>query len=199
MTRRFNPYQTLRTEPNLREEFHRTMEGFFPEISKRQKFVLRKMRSNSSGSLIKCACVDPLTREPDKDKFCPYCFGEGYLWDESIHDGYYKILGSSSGISSGEILVSPGNVSLLRVSFYFEYDFPLNRFPGSCSLPHEEHPDKIVEPMTDLEGKLVEPFKRQRIYRIGHAIDFRSDSGKLEYWRLDCYEEQVKFLNGPRG
>lgn len=174
------------------------MDGTFPEISKRQRVVLRKMRS-SSGSLISCECVDQLTGEPDKDTFCPICFGEGYLWDESLHDAYLKILGSNIGQATGETLISPGHMNISRVAFYFRYNFPLNVFPASCSLPHDEFPDKIVEIMTDADGDPVEPYQRQRIYRIGSAIDFRSDSGKLEYYRLDCFEEQVKFLNGPQG
>ena len=45
-------------------------------------------------------------------------------------------------------------------------------------------------------GALVVPYKRKHLYRIGTPIDYRSDNGKLEYWKLDCFEEDRKFLNG---
>jgi len=199
MARRFNPYGTLRTEPDMREEFFNTMDGAFPEIAKKQNLVLRKMRSDNSGSLIKCSCVDILTGEPDKDTWCFSCAGEGYLWDESVHDGYHVVLGSNIGQASREVLISPGNTNVAQVSFYFRYNFPLNVFPAACSVPHHQFPDKIVEVALDADGSISEPYQRLKIYSIGNAIDFRSDIGKLEYYRLDCYEEKVKFLNGPRG
>ena len=59
--------------------------------------------------------------------------------------------------------------------------------------------DKVVELWTDTEGDVIRPYRRESLYRIGTPIDFRSDDGKLEYWKLDCYNEQRKFLNGPEG
>jgi hypothetical protein len=177
----------------MREEMKNTIQGFYPEIAKKQQFALRKMRTDSSGALIKCACVDVLTGEPDKDEFCPVCFGELYVWDEELVDGYRRVIRSSVGLSTKESLIGPGLTNLAFVSFFFEYTLPLNIFPKDIS------PDKIVELMTDTAGKPKRPFQRKTIYRIGTAIDFRADNGKLEYWKLDCYEEQVKFLNGPGG
>lgn len=193
MARPFDPYAKLRTEPDMRQEFFNTMDGKFPEIEKKQKIVHRKMRTDSSGALIKCSCVDILTKEPDKDVFCPICLGEGYLWDESILDGYKVVIRSSVGLSSKENLHGPGLSNLAYVSFYFRYNMPLTLFPNKVT------PDKIVELVVDVDGNPVRPYKRETIYRIGTAIDFRADGGKLEYWKLDCYEEQTKFLNGPQG
>ena len=192
MARQFDPYGGLRTEPDMRQEFYNTMDGRFPEIAKKQQYVHRKMRVQD-GQLIDCPCVDPTTREPDKDKYCPICLGEGKLWEESLLNGYKVVLGSSVGGAGKENLISSGNTNLDLVSFYFRYNLPLTLFPK------RESPDKIVELVTDTEGDPVRPYQRETIYRIGTAIDFRADNGKLEYWRLDCYEEQVKFLNGPKG
>ena len=192
MTRPFDPYQTLGTEPNMRTEFFNTIDGVYPEVSKKQQFVFRKMRTDDDG-LIACSCVDVLTHEPDKDTFCPICFGESYLWDESIIDGYKVILGSSTGQAGKERLISPGNVNLVLVSFYLRYNLSINLFPKRTS------PDKMVELVMDVDGSITRPYQRERVYRIGTAIDFRADGGKLEYYKLDCYEEQVKFLNGTEG
>ena len=194
MTRAYNPYEGLsRTEPNMRQELTNTFTGKFPEIAKQQTHVLRKMRTDTNGELIFCDCVDILTGEPDKDVFCPVCFGEKYIWDELLVQGYKQIIRSSVGLATKETLIGPGLTNLAYVSFFFEYDLSLNLFPKRTS------PDKIVEITTDSDGKPVRPFQRDTIYRIGTAIDFRADNGKLEYWKVDCYEEQVKFLNGPQG
>ena len=168
------------------------MNGVFPEIAKKQRFVFRKMRLED-GNLVRCPCVDPLTEEPDKDTFCPVCLGEAYLWDESSVDGYKVVIRHPVGLSSKETLIQPGNVNLAYVSFYFQYNLSINLFPKQVS------PDKVVELVTNTNGTPTRPYQRERIYRIGTAIDFRSDDGRVEYWKLDCYEEQVKFLNGPEG
>jgi len=194
MARPFNPYgAALRTEPDMREEMTNTLQGVYPEIAKKQTLVLRKMRTDDAGKLVECSCVDVLTGEPDKDTFCPVCFGERYVWDEILVDGYKQVIRSSVGLSTKESLIPPGLTNITFVSFFFEHDLPLNVFPKQVS------PDKMVELMTDQAGKPIRPYERQTIYRIGTAIDFRADNGKLEYWKLDCYEEQVKFLNGPTG
>lgn len=224
MTRPFNPYEVhLRTEPDMRQEMINTLQGNYPEIAKKQTHVLRKMRTGTlevwpeddsvgdgwvehvaagthyrwkvgiGNDLLPCPCVDALTHEPDKDTFCPVCFGEGFVWDEFLVEGYKVVIRSSVGLSSKETLIAPGLTNLSYASFYFDYELPLNLFPKRTS------PDKIVEITTDETGKPVRPYQRDTIYRIGTAIDFRSDSGKLEYWKVDCYEEQVKFLNGSQG
>jgi len=151
------------------------------------------MRTDSSGNLIPCSCVDAVTKEPDKDTFCPICFGEGYLWDEELVDTYKQVLQGAVSQSGKEQVIAPGLTNLGYVAFFFEYDLDLTEFPKN------KFPDKIVELIVDASGNPARPYKRATIYRIGTAIDFRSDNGKLEYWKLNCYEEQVKFLNGPRG
>lgn len=193
MARPFNPYKDLQTEPDLRSEFFNTMDGRFPEIAKGQQLVFRKMRVDNSGNLIQCECVDVLTKEADKDTFCSICFGEGYIWDEVLVDGYKQVIRSSVGLSTKENLHGPGLTNLSYVSFYFKYNLPINVFPKKVS------PDKVVEMITDVDGNPVRPYTRKAIYRIGTAIAFRSDNAKVEYYKLDCYEEQIKFLNGPQG
>lgn len=194
MARPFNPYKTtLRTEPDMRQEMINTLQGSYPEIAKKQVHVLRKMRTGTDGKLINCSCVDVLTKEPDKDHFCPICFGEGYIWSEILVEGYKVIIGSSAGLATKENLIGPGLTDLACVTFYFDWKLPLTLFPKRKS------PDKIVEIMTGKDGQPIRPYQRDTIYRIGTAIDFRAEHGKLNYYRVDCYEEQVKFLNGPLG
>src|SRR5690606_24079460 len=110
----------------------------FPEVAKAQTLVLRKMRTDDNGQLEQCACVDLVTKEPDKDTFCPFCFGEGYYFDELLVEGYKMIIRSSVGLASKEEQLSPGLMNIPYITFWFKYNLPLNIFGDSS-------PDKIVE------------------------------------------------------
>ena len=183
-------YPVSRTEPDMRKELIATFQGVYPETPKAQPVIFRKMRTNANGQFMLCDCVDILTKEPDKDHFCPICYGEGYLWDEKLYDAYKVVLSSSVGLAQREDLIRAGNTNIPIVSFYFEYDLAPNIIKDVAY-------DKVIELVLDASGNIARPYMRRRVYRINTAIDFRSDHAKLEYWKLDCHGEQVKFLNGP--
>lgn len=217
MSKRF--YQS-KTEPDMRTEFNATMDGEFPEIPKGQQILFRKMKRVSTdpiitdpkdplydednvrrfhskgqipdyfvpgeGYLLLCPCIDKLTGESDLDNFCPVCHGERYIWEEYFIEGYKMIVAGNSTGAVKETQIKPGLTNIPLVVFYTKSSVPLTRA------------DKIVEVWVDEEGQPKRPYRRKSIYRIGTIIDFRSDAGKLEYWKLDCYEEQRKFLNGPK-
>lgn len=182
MARRFNPYPTGRTEPNMRQEMINTLQGSYPEISKKQIAVYRKMRTPLVDNI--CPCVSNLTQEADKDNFCPICFGEGYKWDETFIDVYKIIKSSDIGNALIDKLETPGLIAPTVVVFYTEYEHQFIK------------QDSIVELVLDAEGIPVKPYARKVLYRVGLAIDFRSDDGKLEYWKLACTADNRKFLNG---
>jgi hypothetical protein len=209
-----------RTEPNMRQEFHNMMDGLFPEVSKAQTFILRKMKRvatdpiitdttnpNYDSELVRqfhsrgqitdyfvpgqgylqfCACLDKTTGEADLDHWCPICQGESFIWEESFIDGYKIQLTSDVGKAVNNERMRPGHTNIQLVSFYVRHNIPITKA------------DKIVELWTDNEGKPMRPYRRESIFRIVTPIDYRSDNGKLEYWKLDCHEEQRKFLNGPK-
>jgi hypothetical protein len=208
------------TEPDMRQEFHNTMDGFNPEISKAQTVVLRKMKRsltdpiitdkndpNYDPELIKkfhargqitdyyvpgqgylqfCPCTNKLTGESDLDYWCPICQGDSFIWEESFIDAYKVQLTSDVGKAVNNERMKPGHINIQLVSFYVRHNVPITKA------------DKIVEVWTDIEGKPIRPYTRESIFRIVTPIDYRSDNGKLEYWKLDCHEEQRKFLNGPK-
>lgn len=202
-----------RTEPDMRGEFNATMDGIFPEIAKAQTQILRKMQRAPTdaaedpkiakllrgrrqirdyyvpeqGYLVPCGCIDEVTKEADRDHFCPVCQGEGWLWDEIFIESYKRVLRSDVGLSTKEDVIEPGLTNIPLVIFYTRSSVPITKA------------DKVVELWTDNEGQPIRPYRREAIYRIGTPIDFRSDNGRLEYWKLDCYNEQRKFLNGPEG
>lgn len=178
---RTRPYQNTYTEPDMRQELINTLDGKFPEVSKRQIAVLRKMRRDINGNLTQCVCVDTLTHEPTKDHFCPYCHSMGYYWDEVFID-MYKV--ETNEGSFREKLPSPGLINIPGVIFYLK---------ASVDITKE---DRIVEITLGIDGQPTRPYKRKTLYRIGALVDLRSDIGKLEYWKVNCYQEQYKFLNG---
>ena len=212
MSKRF--YPTQRTEPDMRQEMINTLDGHRPEIAKKMTTVLRKMRRGTlvvvpedsdnpnqwksggkfyewtpgaGNDMLPCPCVDAVTKEPDKDHHCPICWGEGFLWDEVFFDTYKVIIKSEVGNALLEQLRGPGLITGPLVIFYTRYSEPITK------------QDKIVELVLDDEGIPVKPYFRKALHRIGNAIDLRGDHGRLEYWKLDCFEEYRKFLNGSGG
>lgn len=185
MAKNSDPYSnSRRTEPSMRDELNYTFDGKYPEIAKSHKAVLRRMRRTSSNELIPCECVDTYTKEPDVDKFCPFCWGEGNKWDEVWIDIYKIIIRSDVGLAGKEDLIAPGLMNIPLVIFYVR---------SSVVITEQ---DKLVEVILNSEGGIESPVKRRYLYRIGTAVDYRSDNGRLEYWKLDCYAEKRKFLNG---
>jgi hypothetical protein len=204
----------------MRKEMEHTLDGAFPEIAKGQITVLRKMKRQSTdpiiidptdpnynvdlikrfhareqisdffvpgeGYLIPCKCVDATTGESDIDNFCPICLGEGYIWKEIFMTCYKKILGSDVGKSKKEKLLEPGLTNVPIVVFYTRSSVQVTRA------------DKIVEVWTDTEGELLKPYRRKALFRIGASVELRADNGRLEYRKIDCFEEKRKYLNGPR-
>jgi hypothetical protein len=176
---------TSGTEPDMREEFINTMDGSSPEIAKGQVGLLRKMRRTSDGSLIPCGCVHNITKEPDKDRFCPICFGEGYLWDEASIKFYRVYKESDAANVEKDQLRKPGLINQPFVVFYVRYDAEITK------------QDKIVEIELNDDGTASDPMRRKRLFRIGNLWDYRADNGKLEYFKVFTYHEDVKHLNAP--
>jgi hypothetical protein len=169
----------------MRDEMENMLDGIFPEIAKKQKALVRKFRRDSLNKRIACDCVDVVTHEPDKDTYCPFCQGEGYYWDESYIDVYKVLVTGMSEGSTNERMITPGLLNVPLMVFYIR---------SSVNLTKE---DKLVELVLDTDGQPVEPIKRQELFRIGALVDYRSDNGRLEYWKVACFAEQRKFLNGP--
>lgn len=187
MSNDFYSSLSRRSEVDMRQEMNNFLDGSYPEIAKKQKAVLRKMRRDSSGDLTECECVDDTTKEPDVDVFCPYCQNEGYYWDESFIDVYRIIVRSDVGNSTRENLIDPTLLNIAIVVFFMR------------STVDVTEADKIVELVLDTEGVPIKPYKRKAIYRINTTFPFRADKGRLEYWKVGTFEEKRKFLNGPQG
>jgi hypothetical protein len=172
-----------RTEPDMRLELNNMFDGVFPEVAKSQPTILRKMR-RTNGVLNKCTCITPNTQEPDRDNFCPFCHGEGSLWDEMWIDTYCVDTGSGASGALSDKMITPGIMNEPVVIFYLRSRVDITT------------DDRIVQVILDTEGLPVRPYRRKKLYRIGNLVDFRSDNGKLEYWKVETYSDRRKFLNG---
>lgn len=176
---------TYRSEVSLRDEMEHFLDGAFPEIAKKQKALIRKMRRDTDGDLVSCACVDDNTGEPDVDTFCPHCYGESYYWSEDWIDIYKVIIRSDVGNADRERLLPPTIQNIPVVLFFARYSEEITA------------DDRIVELKLNADGTLYRPYTRLAIYKIGTLFDMRSDNGRLEYWKIAAYKEERKFLNGP--
>lgn len=168
------------TEPSMRDELIDMMDGRYPEIPKAQPALLRHMRL-SDGVRIPCPCVSSFG-EQDKDRICPICLQEGFLWDETDVKIYRVLLGTKDGNALKSVLIAPGLINIPIVVFYIRYSELI-----------EQH-DKIVLTKLDEEGDAIIPITRKAIYRIETLWDYRSDNGRIEFWKAFGHLEQTKQL-----
>ena len=178
------PAKKSKSEIDLRQELINTINGNYPEIAKGRDGLLRTMQRDKLGKLVKCVCVDRVTNEPDKDAFCGICYGEGFLWTETALR-FYKVILSDQKDFIEEEFRTPGTDKLPLVAFYLPYDTEITVA------------DKIIELKLDIEGAVVLPARRSAVYRMNSLVDFRSDYGRLEYWKAKAVKEDVKYLNHP--
>lgn len=161
-----DPYRTSsgHIELDLRQELNQLLYGSSGEVAKGKKGLLRKMRTDSSGNLIRCPCRNPITDEPDRDYFCRTCWGHGSLWDE-YEIVYYKNDDSFKKVES-------------RVQEYESDMFFLEYFVDVSPS------DFIIELALDRNGVPVQPVQRSKVYDIISADTFRADYGRTEFWQI---------------
>ena len=169
------------TEIDLRQELINTLDGTYPEVSKKQTGLLRKMRLDSNGNLTKCPCVDSVSGEPDKDQWCSICHNEGNLWDET-QVTFYRVLENAAG---DDVMTAPGSINIKLITFYLRYSDTIT-----------DH-DKLVQLRLDNEGVVSIPLTRIAICRINRFWDYRADNGRIEFYKVYTNQENVKFLNPP--
>ena len=177
---RFPTHTSDASEIDLRAEMSDILYGTDGSVPKGQYFILRRMRTDSGGDLVPCECVDAVTREPDIDYPCPFCRGEGYLWDEEVVTGYKVNVSSISSSRAFDLVKETfGVLSLPAIVFYFDY------------LTEPSIRDKIITIELGLDGTPVEPPNRLVSYEINLLRDMRSDRGRVEYWACYCASEGI--------
>lgn len=168
------------SEIDLRQEFHDLLYGSATEIAKGRPAILRRMRRDESGNLVRCPCVDSKTNEPDQDTPCQYCWGEGYLWDEEWVIIYKQVVSSARAAPRLPQEYKPGVAWIPLEYIYMEYFVNPTRF------------DKYIEVALDEEGAPVVPYKREAKYNISLPQYLRADNGRIEYWRLAVNRDTLK-------
>jgi hypothetical protein len=158
--------------------------GSATEIPKARKAVLRRMRRNSDGSLIIAPSVDELTHEPDMDTYDPFSMGERYLWDEELIDvRKVTVRSTEAGLADRDQFLAPGILNTQTVLFFCEYHVEPTYY------------DRIVELALDRDGDLITPYRRRRIYRAQSVVDYRSDTGRIEFWGIFCSEKDAVLID----
>jgi len=174
------------TEPNMRSELSNMFDGVFPEVAKKRICLLRTVRLNSSNNPTKCECTDRVSGEPDRNIWCPFCFGLGYYTDESLVEVYASISATpDSGNTLLDKMYPPGILNIPTTIFYLEYQYSITTY------------DKILFIQLDKAGNVVYPVNRIEQYTIARAWEYRCDNGKSEYWKLFCHKDDMKYLNTP--
>jgi hypothetical protein len=166
-------YPHLHTEIDLRDELARTLDGDNWEIGKKQPLIYRRMRRDTADQILPCACLNRDTGEGSRDQFCPYCHGEGFLWDEEWIYGI-KIL-PRLGMRRRMDTVESAEVGMMFPQFTF------------LALPYDASPtlqDRIISPQTDTEGQPTNPIKIRNYYYVEKADCMLGEHGRIEYWRL---------------
>jgi hypothetical protein len=177
------PYGDIRKEISIREEFLRTMDGTIQEIAKKQTGLLRLIRRDANNVLVPCACHDALTHEGDKDHYCPYCLGEGHLWDETYVDFYRWDSSSDYQRALADTIVQPGVLNVPLRIFYLKYN---------KNLTVE---DRVIELALDNDGNVASPIRRRAIHSLSTVYDYRCDDGRIEYWKVIGFENKQLTLN----
>jgi hypothetical protein len=150
-------------ELDLREEFDSFLNGALDEIDKGQIGMLRKMRRDEDGIPVRCPCRDRQTDEPNRDSYCRFCLGMGFLWDET-KIVYYK---NEDSFKDG-----------IGFLFYFKYDKDITNI------------DYVVTLKRNKNGELSSPTERDVLFNINESKTYRSDNGRLEFWQVRALEER---------
>lgn len=166
-----------RKEIDLRERMDDILYATKGGIPHGHPVILRTMR-RSGGEKVECTCrTERIVIEPSYS--CPYCLGEGFLWDESWAIAYSMQSSSESGFVRKYQHVAPGDVRVDYTIFFLDYRQDI------------AYGDKIIEVLLDKEGQPVIPYIRSAIYRPETIVSFRSDYGRVEYIAVYCREKDA--------
>jgi hypothetical protein len=175
-------FHSISREKDLRRAFDDFILGKSGGIKHAHKVLIRKARRDEANQIIKCKCLNPITNEPNTETQCPYCQGEGFIWDEKFAECYSIMQGGDSFASRWK-RIGAGSIRTDYKTFYFRYDTEIS------------YKDKIIELLLDIEGVPTIPYVRDVIYKPETIQKFRSDNGRLEYLAIHCREEQAIRLN----
>lgn len=157
-------------ELDLRQEIYRLLHGAVDEQAKGRYGLFRKMRRDSDGYPVRCECRSSITDEPDLDYYCKHCLGMGFYWDELPVLYYRDETSFSKRLGNDKEYVGD--------HFFLEY--------GNIITDN----DYIITVKLDVDGIPTIPVTRNLFFKIIGATCFRSDNGRIEFWRIRAIEER---------
>ncbi len=167
-----------RKEIDLRKELHETLFGGLHETEKGQIVIFRRMRRKPG--ITYPVTEDDLQISPSQDKFSHHAprehpdnwsFGERFLFDDRLIK-LYRSWPISIENTNTLTQIDPGWLPGGLAFYYLE----------AWTMPSVY--DKIIEVVRDMDGVPVSPLRLERKYSVKSAEAFRSDSGRVEFWRL---------------
>lgn len=179
--------QTSR-EIDLRAEFDSLIFG--PDADGHRHghpILIRRMRRGSDGRALSCTCRN---EEKQGNPSCPYCLGEGTLWDEEWTMCRTQYLGPEGGRANKYVRMPHGQIKTEFKVFFLRYDMRIL------------YDDRIVEVALDEEGKIImssitNSFIRTNIYKPQTIDDQRSDNGRKEFIAVYCSEYDAVRNDNP--
>lgn len=172
---------------SIRDEVSDTLHGNDFQLPRGRWGILRRLRRDENHQFIDCPqCKKRGVHAPSTNTFCDVCFGEGYTWDEEWVI-YYKWSGAlrESNRHGYKDYGEAGYVENKTAVAYLEYN------------THPSMGDKLIEVVSDQEGKIVDPYIRKTIWDIRFLDELILDNGRNEYWRLSIALHQNRAFGQP--
>ena len=171
---------------DLREEFEKLLYGSYDGPPIYQTVMVRFIQDE------KCACFDANSGSPDA--LCPWCNGEGFLFDEVLKDCYIarnwgNVLNPSSVIQRQNFLGPYGYTDENRAMAYMDY----KAFPRYERYLKPEHPtyDKLYELKVDDNGELSYPLVRVAKWNMKSVTAHHGDWGRIEYFEIGLEKQNI--------
>lgn len=133
--------------------------------------VLTRSIRKSKGYQVHCPSCNPsISGKGQGEKYCPYCDGIGFLWDEKIIDGW---------VYRGTFLSSK-NTSLGIPLDLADNDFKLFYLVTHKSIALDLN-DYALIPSLDSRGRIVVPFTFEETFKVVDSIKKASNQRESEY------------------
>lgn len=179
----FYPNTMPDSEVDLREQMQALFYGTSSEIPKGQTVIFRKMRRKSGivwpveeNDLEITPAINSLTHQGPTPTYPDnWAFGEKFLFDDQLVRTYHSRPIVVEAMN-GTMPLPLGVVPLGTTYFYLEYWVMPSIY------------DKIIELVINEQGVPVSPIKQFMKYHIHSAEPFRSDNGRIEFWRCIVHQ-----------
>ena len=121
----------------------------------------------------KCGC-SPM-EGTSENHTCRRCLSSGYVFTDYLVKGYFWM-----GVLGTEYGASPGVIATQQKNLVIEFNRPINKFDFVLELDQEP-----------TSGKIRQPFKIMKLYKVQDSLPLKGDSAKIEFWKCSVEERNV--------